>query len=61
MLLLRLIKSVKYYMLRNKAYNTTYKALDHLSDRELKDIGLNRSHIRRIAQAEANKYTRHLS
>lgn len=34
---------------RRKVYNTTYRELAALSNRELADLGLNRSQLRRIA------------
>lgn len=35
---------------RRKAYRTTYSELSRLSDRELQDLGLHRSMIKRLAK-----------
>lgn len=40
---------IRARMARRKVYNTTFRELAALSDRELADLGLNRTEIRRIA------------
>ena len=40
---------VKEQMMKNRAYRETYNELVQMSDRELRDIGLNRSMIHSVA------------
>jgi uncharacterized protein YjiS (DUF1127 family) len=40
---------IRARMTRRKVYNATFRELAALSDRELADLGLNRTEIRRIA------------
>jgi uncharacterized protein YjiS (DUF1127 family) len=43
------IKSLKEKRARYKAYKTTVKELERLTDHELRDIGIHRGNIRSIA------------
>jgi len=45
----RAISMVREEMMKYKAYRDTYNELAHLSDRELKDIGISRADIHYIA------------
>lgn len=38
---------------RRKVYNATYHELSMLTDRDLRDLGIPRSHIRRLAKEAA--------
>ena len=51
-----LAASFKSAHARSNAYRRTYDELSRLSDRELADIGVHRSMIHEIAQAEADRY-----
>ena len=52
-LLSTLTVDLKARFARRKVYNTTFRELASLSDRELSDLGLNRSMIRRVAYQAA--------
>ncbi|MCB1332130.1 MAG: DUF1127 domain-containing protein [Roseivivax sp.] len=43
------------YFSRRRVFRTTLRELQALSDRELADLGLHRSMLRRIAQQAANE------
>lgn len=52
-----LIEAVKTRYARNRIYRQTVSELSTLSNRELADLGLHRSNIRRVAMQAANDYT----
>jgi len=50
-----LVDAVSVYQQRHARYSETYRELASLSDRDLADIGIPRSHIAKIAKEEAVK------
>lgn len=50
-----LVASLKARRARRKVYNETFRELSALSNRELADLGLGRSEIRRVALQAANE------
>ncbi|WP_170400407.1 DUF1127 domain-containing protein [Ruegeria arenilitoris] len=54
-----LIDAVKTRFVRYRVYSQTVNELSELSNRELADLGLHRSMIRRLAQQAAEEYTAH--
>ncbi len=48
------ITQARRFQVRRKAYRQTFKELNALSQRELRDLGLNRSMIRGLAKEAAN-------
>jgi len=48
-------KAVTHALARRSVYRRTLGELQQLSDRELQDIGIPRSHIRRVALEESRK------
>lgn len=50
----QVVASVKDALARRRLYNETYNELQTLSNRELADLGINRSMIRSIALEAAN-------
>ncbi|WP_420819936.1 DUF1127 domain-containing protein [Ruegeria marisrubri] len=54
-----LIEAIKTRYTRHRVYRQTVNELSALSNRELADLGLHRSMIRRIAMQAAEDYTAH--
>ncbi|WP_425098609.1 DUF1127 domain-containing protein [Tropicibacter sp. S64] len=52
-LLSTLTVDIRARLARRKVFNTTYRELASLSDRELSDLGLNRTMVRRVAYQAA--------
>lgn len=50
-----LVQSLKARRARRKIFNQTFRELSSLSNRELADLGLGRSEIRRVAFQAANE------
>ena len=50
-----LIVDVRARLARRKVFNETFREMAMLSDRDLADLGLHRSEIRRIAWQAANE------
>ncbi len=48
------LDQLRAHRARNKIYNTTVSELAALSDRDLSDLGIARSNIKRIAMEAAN-------
>lgn len=46
--------AARAYFARRAVYNETYSELSALSNRELADLGMSRSEIRRVAMEAAN-------
>ncbi|WP_424831100.1 DUF1127 domain-containing protein [Ruegeria sp.] len=52
-----LIEAVKIRFVRHRVYRQTVNELSALSNRELADLGLHRSMIRRVAMQATENYT----
>lgn len=50
-----LVETIRLRAAKRKVFRQTFGELSSLSDRELSDLGLNRSEIRRIAWQAANE------
>ena len=50
-----LIVDVRARMARRKIFNDTFREMAQLSDRDLADLGLHRTEIRRVAWQAANE------
>ncbi len=51
------IEALKVRFIRHRMYRQTVNELSDLSTRELADLGLHRSMIKRVAQQAASEYT----
>ena len=55
----KILSSLKTYRARRACFRRTFAELSQLSPRELADIGIPRSHIRRLASEESKKVDIH--
>jgi uncharacterized protein YjiS (DUF1127 family) len=53
-----MIATIKLWFARRQIYNTTHRELDRLTNHELRDLGINREMITRVALETAYGYRR---